>query len=904
MKDLVPKWLEDPSAYAQPANLDMSTVLLVAGINLLIGCVCVTIFEVLRRRWPGMYSPKEAHLPGSTPKVLHVPGEKPGAPLSWVRPLMALDEEKVLRCGGYDVLVYLRFIRMAMRIFGSFAPYAFVVLLPVNASVFYLDPAATPPAGDENGVVNTFNRLSVSSMPIRDSRMWAHCLGVYLLTGLTMHVLARESCWYARLRHRFSTERGEARQRTVLVQRVHLELRSSPKLAEYFSRLYPGKVVGAVMCRHTDRLDWLVAARATSVACLERVELRRASQKIADLEAYGGPRRCSSTDRYSQLLEDVYDPCWWRCQTALGERATAHERATRRLDDGVEAERRRLAAVDPLVGRPSSSTSASTQRGVARAAATVVVDAAVVAALETPEPPVRAATLDVEAPPPHLSSSSSSSSSFRCATEPSDDGADDGASKGDGDLSSRSFLSYDDDDDDDDDDYYSGVNRGASSDCQLCCSRLRRRGAEAAALLGAHRLESRAKVIGDKGFVTFNAFTGATVATQVFHAATTGGMYAEMAPEPRDIFWGNIHVTVKQRATRRVIANTLVALLLVFYIVPVTLVSLVLSEQAIKARWPAVGRYCKSSIAAEAGVKMIHPMGLIGLMLLLPPFFLGLGFWEGQLSWSANTLSQLSRYYSFQITNVLLVTTVAGSLVKCLQKIIENPKLTFALLGESLPQVCAFFSCYIFIKAFSGLTIELCRAVAAIQMFAKRCIYPFTTARDRASEIFGLRDFEHPGWFSYGKFGAQDLLVVVLLMTYSVMAPVILVPGLLFLGLASVVYRHQLLYVYVPIFESGGLLFPRIYRRTLFSVFILHFTMVGIFFLKHAYYQGYATLALSAGLYVYVRVAAHLDVSHHLAMELATAVDDAMRYDRDPKLDDALLLRGLQDYVQPGLATP
>lgn len=103
--------------------------------------------------------------------------------------------------------------------------------------------------------------------------------------------------------------------------------------------------------------------------------------------------------------------------------------------------------------------------------------------------------------------------------------------------------------------------------------------------------------------------------------------------------------------------------------------------------------------------------------------------------------------------------------------------MTFALLGESLPQVCAFFSCYIFIKAFSGLTIELCRAVAAVQQVVKRLIYPSTTLRDRTAEVIGLRDFENPGWFSYGKFGAQDLLVVVLLMTYSVMAPIILVPG-------------------------------------------------------------------------------------------------------------------------------
>lgn len=190
MKDFIPSWLEDPSAYAQPANLDMSTVIVVALTNLWVGIVCVTFFEVFRRRSMRIYSPKAKLCPGAclslaaprssglpesrrgsrdrawvrrvgtTPSVMHVPGTKPGAPLSWVKPLMRLDEEEILRYGGYDVLIYLRFMSLSLRIFGSFAPYAFLVLLPVNASVSYWpgtsssadDDGATSTAGPQKGV--------------------------------------------------------------------------------------------------------------------------------------------------------------------------------------------------------------------------------------------------------------------------------------------------------------------------------------------------------------------------------------------------------------------------------------------------------------------------------------------------------------------------------------------------------------------------------------------------------------------------------------------------------------------------------------------------------------------------------------------------------------------------------
>lgn len=432
----------------------------------------------------------------------------------------------------------------------------------------------------------------------------------------------------------------------------------------------------------------------------------------------------------------------------------------------------------------------------------------------------------------------------------------------------------------------------------------------------AHQKTTRDSEALDAGFVTMRSFAGVAVATQVFHAATPGGMVAKVAPEPKDVFWPNLGVfpSRSRRTTRRVLANAIVALLLIFYVVPVTLLSFVLSEQAVKAKWPSMAKLCDESLFVNVSVQMLQPAGLIGLMLLLPPFFLGLGFWEGHTSWSANTLSQLSRYYSFQITNVLLVTTVAGSLLKCLQRILEHPKDTFQLLGESLPQVCAFFSCYIFIKAFLGLPLELCRGVTFVQEFAKRLIYPSSTDRDRRVAVLGLRDFLNPGFFSYGKFAAQDLLVVVLVMTYAVMAPVILVPGLLFFLFAQIVYRHQLLYVYLPLFDSGGLLWPRIYRRTLFALFIFQSTMTGLFFLKQNYNQGYATILLSCFTYAYKThmkaiYSTSSSVAHHLPMELATAVDDAMQAftpttnqkTKEAHDDDAKLWAGLNEYLQPNL---
>ena len=58
MWDLIPSWLADPSAYAQPENLDMTTVIVVALANLFFGLCCLAVYECVRRKTPRTYAPR------------------------------------------------------------------------------------------------------------------------------------------------------------------------------------------------------------------------------------------------------------------------------------------------------------------------------------------------------------------------------------------------------------------------------------------------------------------------------------------------------------------------------------------------------------------------------------------------------------------------------------------------------------------------------------------------------------------------------------------------------------------------------------------------------------------------------------------------------------------------------
>lgn len=171
-------------------------------------------------------------------------------------------------------------------------------------------------------------------------------------------------------------------------------------------------------------------------------------------------------------------------------------------------------------------------------------------------------------------------------------------------------------------------------------------------------------------------------------------------------------------------------------------------------------------------------------------------------------------------------------------------------------------------------------------------------------QVLGTRDFHEPSWFPYGKYCGQDLLIVVVTMTYGCIAPIIIIPGLIFFGMAFVVYKHQLLYSYIPIFDAGGLFWPKIYHRWIFALLLSQATLTGMFILKYAYRQVYCELALMLLTFIY---AMRMDATYNTSrattslvpLELATSLDASMSHARR----EATLAQA-EEYVQPPLRAP
>ena len=88
---------------------------------------------------------------------------------------------------------------------------------------------------------------------------------------------------------------------------------------------------------------------------------------------------------------------------------------------------------------------------------------------------------------------------------------------------------------------------------------------------------------------------------------------------------------------------------------------------------------------------------------LLPPLFIQISKAEGLISFSQVQMRAFSRYFTFQVLNVFLVTAIAGSIFDTLAIILSNPEAAFEMLGNSLPRMSSFFITFVTVKCFFGL---------------------------------------------------------------------------------------------------------------------------------------------------------------------------------------------------------
>lgn len=336
------------------------------------------------------------------------------------------------------------------------------------------------------------------------------------------------------------------------------------------------------------------------------------------------------------------------------------------------------------------------------------------------------------------------------------------------------------------------------------------------------------------GFVTFLDLTSVTCAATTPLTSKPQILDVSVAPEPGDILWANAHMSAKEISRRERIVNFFVMVGGFFWIFPLAAI-----QAFAKAKYIAKIPGLEWVLTAGGGsvsqfVNGYLPVvALLVIILILPVVFeLVARKYERRKTVSDVQRSMMGRYFYYQVINIY-ITVTAGSLWTSLSDILDHPSNLLQLLGESLPSMVGYFVALLVTKVLAGLPIVFLRVGALSRMLLLRSLTPQEAklTQRELDEIYRPENVQY-GW----EFPAQ-LLVIMIVFTYAVTCPIILPVGLLYYCFSLLVYKKQVLYVYQPVYESGGAMFPSALQKTLFGLCCGQLTLIGYMITRGFYYQ-------------------------------------------------------------------
>ncbi|XP_002990725.2 CSC1-like protein ERD4 [Selaginella moellendorffii] len=330
---------------------------------------------------------------------------------------------------------------------------------------------------------------------------------------------------------------------------------------------------------------------------------------------------------------------------------------------------------------------------------------------------------------------------------------------------------------------------------------------------------------GRAAILVFNNPAAAAACGQCVYSASSAGRWVTSpAPEPRQMIWGNVKIPWYQRYIRQAIVYTLVALTILFFMIPIGFVSAFSTLDKLEKLVPFVKNIEKIKVLSTVLQAYLPQLALIVFLALLPTLLLFLSRMEGIVSQSHVERAAAGKYFYFNVFNVFLGITITSSLFDTVKKIQKEPNSTVSLLGAAIPPAASFFITFIALRFFVGYGLQLSRLVPLI-IFRIKKKYLCKTKED-------IRAAWAPKDFSYATRVPGDMLILTIALCYAVIAPMVLPFALVYFAFAWIIARHEALKVVVPAYESYGRMWPHIHTRIIAALLVSQLAMLGYFSIK------------------------------------------------------------------------
>ncbi|CEL63481.1 putative membrane protein YLR241W OS=Saccharomyces cerevisiae (strain ATCC 204508 / S288c) GN=YLR241W PE=1 SV=1 [Rhizoctonia solani AG-1 IB] len=333
----------------------------------------------------------------------------------------------------------------------------------------------------------------------------------------------------------------------------------------------------------------------------------------------------------------------------------------------------------------------------------------------------------------------------------------------------------------------------------------------------------------DVAFVTFEEMASAQIAAQVEHNLPSTHIRTAPAPEPRDIYWPNVTLSPGETLFREVIVLGFMGLLLSFWSVPVAGLASLLSYKEIKKVMPWLAKLIDMDPRIQALVQNSLPSFSVTALNSLLPFLLeALSYLQGNKARSWAEYALLKKYFLFLLINVVFIFLLASTYWALVRDLANAPIKVPEKLAQALQrgQARHFFLSYVMLQALGIMPLQLLN----IGIIVPRVIYQLFTKTPR-----DYAELNAPPMINYGVVYPLAILVFVITMIYSIIQPLILIFGALYFGMAYLVYKYKLMFVFYKPAESRGEAWPITFRRLMWGLTLFQIFMTGIFTLKQSF---------------------------------------------------------------------
>ncbi|OWM64559.1 CSC1-like protein HYP1 [Punica granatum] len=320
-------------------------------------------------------------------------------------------------------------------------------------------------------------------------------------------------------------------------------------------------------------------------------------------------------------------------------------------------------------------------------------------------------------------------------------------------------------------------------------------------------------------FVSFKSRLGAATVLHIQQRINPTVWVTEQAPDHKDIHWVFFSTSFLRRFISYVLVVVACIVITILFLIPVAIVQGLTNLEQLETWLPFLKGILRLAFIRQVITGYLPSLILQLFVSLIPPVMIMLSTHQGYVAYSQIEKSACIKVLFFTMWNIFFANALSGSALYQIDVILD-PKNIPRVLAEAVPGQASFFIAYVVTSGWTGVSSELFRLLPLISNYCRR--------------LFCKKDDEHVEVPStpYHSQIPKILVFELLGLTYFFLAPLILPFILIFYCMGYIVYRNQILNVYMSKYETSGKFWPLVHSSTIFSLVLMHVIAIGLFTLK------------------------------------------------------------------------